>query len=99
MYKKYILYIRRVPFFSYLLILCCKEVFAWEGIIFSKTELAEAGEAPQCYNFSTDFAVFAVVAKTTPSDYYGTLRRTKWDRSFINSLQSYQSKATTHRRL
>lgn len=34
----------------------------------SKTELAEAGEAPQCSKFSTDFVVFSVVAMTTPSD-------------------------------
>lgn len=35
--------------FCYFLIFCCKEVFAWGGITFSKTELTEVGEAPQCF--------------------------------------------------
>lgn len=72
MYKKYIRYIWRVPFsvclfFLLFFFLCCK-VFTWGNIIFSKTELAEVGEAPQCYKFSTDFVVFFVVAMTTSSD-------------------------------
>lgn len=68
MYKKYIRYIRRVPFFFLLFIFGCKEAFAWGEVIFSKTELAEVGEAPQCYKFSTDFVVFSVVAMTTLFD-------------------------------
>lgn len=63
MYKKYIHYIRRVPFSLLFLFL-----LTWGGIIFSKTEQAEVGEALQYYKISTDFIVFAVVATTTPSD-------------------------------
>lgn len=35
--------------FCYFLIFCCKEVFAWGGITFSKTELTEVGEATQYF--------------------------------------------------
>lgn len=47
MYKKYIGYIRRVPF-SVILYFFYRGVVSRGGVIFSKTELAEAGEAPQC---------------------------------------------------
>lgn len=68
MYKKVYTIYKEGAIFCYFFIFFCKGVFAWGGIIFSKTELAEVGEAPQCYNFSTDFVVFSVVAMTTPSD-------------------------------
>lgn len=68
MYKKIYTIYKEGAIFCYFFIFCCKGVFAWGGIIFSKTELAEVGEAPQCYKFSTDFVVFFVVAMTTPSD-------------------------------
>lgn len=65
MYKKiYTIYKEGAIFFNFLF--CFKRVFVWGGIIFSKTELV--GEAPQCYNFLTDFDVFSVVAVTTPSE-------------------------------
>lgn len=57
-----------MPFSVIFLFSVAKECLLGGGIIFSKTELAEVGEAPQCYNFSTDFVVFSVVAMTTPSD-------------------------------
>lgn len=68
MYKKYIRYIWRVPFFCCFFFFFFCKVFTWGNVIFSKTELAEVGEAPQCYKFSTDFVVFFVVAMTTSSD-------------------------------
>lgn len=49
MYKKIYTIYKEGAVFCYFFIFSCKGAFAWGGVIFSKTELAEVGEAPQCY--------------------------------------------------
>lgn len=58
---KYIQYIKRAPFSVVFLF-----SLAWEGIIFSQTEPAEAVEAPQCYEFSSDFVALPLLPRRRP---------------------------------
>lgn len=57
-----------MPFSVIFLFSVATERLLGEGrVIFSKTELAGVGEAPQCYEiFRLNFVVFSVVAMTTP---------------------------------
>lgn len=58
---KYIQYIKRAPLSVVFLFLLSRE-----GIIFSQTELADAVEAPQCYEFSTDFVALPPLPRQHP---------------------------------
>lgn len=78
---KYIQYIKRVPFSVVFLFLLARE-----GIIFSQTEPAEAVQAPQCYEFSSDFVALPVLPRWRPLTSTAPSAGQKWDRSSISSI-------------
>lgn len=81
---KYIQYIKRVPFSVVFLFLLARE-----GIIFSQTEPTEAVQAPQCYEFSSDFVALPLLPRRRPLTSTAPSAGQKWDRSSISSIHCY----------
>lgn len=96
MYKKIYTIYNEGAVFCYFFIFRCKGVFAWGWVIFSKTELAEVGEAPQCYKiFNWLCCILCCCHDSTLWLSMAPCAGQKWDRSSISSIHCYLSKATT----